>query len=186
MTNALRLPARDALIEAAFEVLGRDPSASLALVAEKAGVGRATLHRHFPTRDALMHALAKTAIAETDAACEEACENVQSAAQALELSLRALIPLGPRYGFLTREPVEYDPEISAEYDRQGEELRQLIEEAKREGALDTRCPTAWLLEAYDHLIFAGWEITRSGEATPKQAADLAWRTFTTGVGGQTP
>ena len=39
-----------ALLDAAAAVLAVDPSASLAEVAARAGLGRATLYRHFPTR----------------------------------------------------------------------------------------------------------------------------------------
>jgi len=41
----IRPQARDAIIEAAFQVFGRDPTASLADIAERAGVGRADRRR---------------------------------------------------------------------------------------------------------------------------------------------
>ena len=46
MPDSDRLSTRDALVEAAFTVFSRDPSAPLANVAKSAGVGRATLHRY--------------------------------------------------------------------------------------------------------------------------------------------
>lgn len=49
---------RDRLVEAAKEVLGKGgPDASLEAVAREAGVGIGTLYRHFPTRQALFHAV---------------------------------------------------------------------------------------------------------------------------------
>lgn len=49
---------RDRLIEAAKSILGRGgPGASLEAVAREAGVGIGTLYRHFPTREALFHAV---------------------------------------------------------------------------------------------------------------------------------
>ncbi|WP_109468445.1 TetR/AcrR family transcriptional regulator [Albibacillus kandeliae] len=49
---------RDLLIEAARDVLGQGgPQASLEAVARKAGVGIGTLYRHFPSREALFHAV---------------------------------------------------------------------------------------------------------------------------------
>ena len=51
---------RDRLIEAAKDVLGKGgPNASLEAVARQAGVGIGTLYRHFPTREALFHAVFK-------------------------------------------------------------------------------------------------------------------------------
>jgi AcrR family transcriptional regulator len=49
---------RAALIDAAFDTFcQRGLDAPLAAVARRAGVGTATLHRHFPTRDALVEAV---------------------------------------------------------------------------------------------------------------------------------
>ena len=184
MTNSTRMTAHDALIEAAFVVLSRDPSAPLSAVAEAAGVGRATLHRHFSGRDELVRALAQIAIAEMDAAAETACEDVQSAAEALQRTLEALIPLGDRYGFLANEPLEHDPAIRAENRRQRRETEAMVEAAKLEGVFDTNAPTAWIVRAYEYLLCAAWESVRAEDATTGQAADLAWRTLTSGLGGR--
>ena len=70
--NKIRPDTSAAIIEAAFEVFSANPSASLSVVADRAGVGRATLHRYFPGRRELMRALAKLAIEELDMAVEKA------------------------------------------------------------------------------------------------------------------
>ncbi|WP_345780906.1 helix-turn-helix domain-containing protein, partial [Gemmatimonas sp.] len=49
----IHISARDRIVEAAATVWAADPSATLDVVAQRAGVGRATLHRHFPSRAAL-------------------------------------------------------------------------------------------------------------------------------------
>ena len=183
MTVPVRMSSRDALIEAAFDVLSRNPSASLAEVAERAGVGRATLHRHFAGRDDLIRALAQTAIVEMDEAAEAACEGVDTYAEALRCTLEALIPLADRHGFLARERVDLDPVIQSEFERQNEEVHGMVEGAKKEGLLDRKTPTGWIARVYDQLLYAAWETVRAGDATPSQAADLAWRTFTSGLGG---
>lgn len=183
MKAPVRLSSEDALIEAAFALLAENPGASLAEIAERAGVGRATLHRHFSGRDDLIRALAHRAIEEMDAAAEAACANATSCSDALRRTLEALIPLGDRHGFLAREPVEDDPLISAEFDRQMRETREMAEAAKAEGVFDRNVPTAWIVQAYDHLLYAAWESVKAGETTATQAADLAWRTLTSGLGG---
>ena len=182
MTNPIRPSTRDAIVEAAFDVLSRDPSAALAQVAERAGVGRATLHRHFATREDLVRALALTAIEEMDAAAEAACADATSHEDAFRRMLTVLIPLGDRHGFLSREPVDDDPAIAAEFQRQTDETREMVEGAKAEGLFDPAVPTAWITQAFDHLLYAAWESVRAGEATHAQAADLAWRTLTHGLG----
>jgi AcrR family transcriptional regulator len=45
---------RDAILAAALEAFSETPAASLNAIAKTAGVGNATLYRHFPTREALV------------------------------------------------------------------------------------------------------------------------------------
>lgn len=184
MRNSIRPSTRDAIIDAAFAVLSKNPSAALADVAARAGVGRATLHRHFASRDALVRALAKIANKEMDEAVETACAGAASYSEVARLALQALIPLGDRYGFLALEPLDDDPDLRAAYEREQRETAEMIEAAKREGLFDRAVPTAWIVQAYDHLIYAGWESVKAGETTPDQAADLAWRTLVNGLGKQ--
>ncbi|MEM9838899.1 MAG: helix-turn-helix domain-containing protein [Pseudomonadota bacterium] len=180
----MRPSARDAIVDAAFDIFSRDPSASLAEVAQRAGVGRATLHRHFAGRDELVRALALIAIEEMDHAAEAACAGATSATEAFHRTLIALIPLGDRHGFLALEPIDDDPAIAAELARQQRETADMVEQAKLEGVFDTGIPTSWIIQAFDHLLYAAWESVKSDETTHQQAADLAWRTLTLGLGGK--
>ncbi|MEM8723944.1 MAG: helix-turn-helix domain-containing protein [Pseudomonadota bacterium] len=172
----------DAIIKAAFDLLTDDPAASLGQIAKHAGVGRATLHRYFSGREDLMLALCITAMREMDEAAEAACVDAGSYSDAVKLSLEALIPLGDRYRFLSRESVEDHPEIETEIERQQAETRAMVEGAKDEGLFAPSIPTDWIVQAYDHLLYAAWESVIADEATPKQAAALAWRTLTLGLG----
>jgi AcrR family transcriptional regulator len=51
------------IIAAAFELLTADPQASMAEIADRAGVGVASLYRRYPTRQALVHELCLKAMA---------------------------------------------------------------------------------------------------------------------------
>src|SRR5215212_3289677 len=53
------------ILDAAVEALASDPETSMAEVARRAGVVRATIYVHFSTREALIDALTPRAIAET-------------------------------------------------------------------------------------------------------------------------
>ncbi len=179
----IRPQTRDALIEAAFQVFSRDPAASLSDVAERAGVGRATLHRHFKGRDDLMIALALTALRELDEAVDQAVTDAPSYGEALRISIKVIIPLADRHSFLAREAVDHDPDVVAHYKEQEKSLVEAIAGAKGEGLFGKEVPTEWIAHAYDYLVYAGWELVRAGDATPAQAAELAWRTLTSGLGG---
>ena len=179
--HRIRPTAQRAIIEAGFETFSRKPGASLADVAACAGVGRATLHRHFRSRDDLMVALAHAAMAELNAAVEAATADVPTHADGLKQALVAIIPLADRQWFLAHEPVEQDPEIAAAYARDRTELAREIDAAKTEGAFARDVPTQWIAESYENLIYVAWTLVRNGDVTVTQAANLAWRTLTTGL-----
>ncbi len=181
--SKIRPDTREAIIEAAFQVFNETPGAKLEDVATRAGVGRATLHRHFSSRETLMIELGRQAVRELDAAVDQATEHAESYSQGLRLALAAMIPLAQRQWFLSHEPVDHDPEIARANEKGVEELKTAIENAKSEGAFDADVPTGWIVSAYENLTYAAWTMVRDGEATPSQAADLAWRTLTNGTGG---
>lgn len=183
--TSIRPGTRDAITEAAFEVFSEYPAASLGDVAKRAGVGRATLHRYFPGRPELMRALARIALSELQEAVEAAVAGAESYGEGLRLSIHAIVPLANRQWFLANEAPEADPATAEAYAASRAELLQDIEQAKSEGVFDAHVPTGWVAEAYENLIYAAWYLVRSGEATPKQAADLAWRTLSSGLKGGT-
>jgi AcrR family transcriptional regulator len=140
------------------------------------------LHRHFSSRKDLITDLAKIAMKEMDDAVETACANARTYSEVAEISLRVLIPLGNRYSFLELEDLNEDADLKRQIDEQQDETTDMINRAKREGLFDKSVPTAWIVQAYDHLLYAGWESVKAGETTPDQAADLAWRTLINGLG----
>ncbi|MEM9059151.1 MAG: helix-turn-helix domain-containing protein [Pseudomonadota bacterium] len=169
---------RTAVLNAAFEVLSAKPAATLAEIAIQANVGRATLHRHFRSREELLDALTRQAIEELNAAVEEATRDAHSHSEGLRLMLEAVIPLGARHWFLVFDPAEHEPDISELLRRVQEALRVEIDLARGEGLFDADMPTEWIVQAIDGLIYAAWTMIRREEATSKQAAALAWRTLT--------
>ena len=183
LMNQIRPETRDAIIEAAFLVFNETPAASLADVAARAGVGRATLHRYFAGRAELMRALAFAAMEELDRAIAEKTAGAATYEDGFRLALHAMVPLANRQWFLANEALDADPEIAAAYAAGQDEMRADIERAKAEGAFADDVPTEWIVTSYENLTYAAWSMVRAGEATPKQAADLAWRTLSQGLKG---
>ena len=52
------------IVEVAARLLGEDPHAGMAEVAAAAGISRATVYRHFTTREALIDAIRRQALAQ--------------------------------------------------------------------------------------------------------------------------
>lgn len=171
------------IIEAGFTVFSANTTATLADVAKEAGVGRATLHRHYAGRENLMAALAMVAMQELDDAIEAATKDAPSYTEALRLSLEAIIPLADRQMFLANEPLDHVPEVLDAYTQQLEETAEAVDAAKEEGGFDVSVPTAWIVQAIETLTYAAWTVVRDGDATPEEAAALAWRTLQSGLTG---
>lgn len=182
LMKTFRPSTQDAIIDAAFQLYRDNPAASLADIASLAGIGRATLHRHFSSRDDLLIELAKIATQELDTAANEAAEDAQTYTEAIRLILHAMVPLADRAWFLYREVVQDSNELQQDYRRQMHEMADLIDAAKQEGGLSADQPTLWIVHSFDALLFAAWEMVRTEEATATQAAQLAWQTFIHGVG----
>ena len=78
-----------AIIDAALEALAGDPDASMAEIARRAGVVRATIYMHFPTREALLDAVMENAVAQVAEATRAAEPTQGEPEEALQRVLRA-------------------------------------------------------------------------------------------------
>ena len=134
MTAPLNLRTGAAILETAAHLLA-EHDASMSEIATAAGVGRATLYRYYPTREALLAALAAQALDEIAERVADAGIEHATVAEGIERLARVLLTVGDRYVVLVRERVKPDKDDSDE--RLGKPLRYLFERGIREGALRT-------------------------------------------------
>ncbi|MET8760643.1 TetR/AcrR family transcriptional regulator [Lentzea sp. NPDC004782] len=164
------------LLQTATSVLLRDPTASLGDVAKAAGVGRTTLHKRFPTRSALIRALANDALDLVESALSQVDFEADDAIEDL---VTRLLVLEPRVSFLTRFPglekddvriLALDPPLLDLITRlQGSRLRRDL-------------PAWWILRTLQSGLYQAWEAIVAGRLAPLDAPRFVLTTLFEGVG----
>lgn len=184
-TAALRGRSGPPLLDVVAEVLVADPSASLAQVAEAAGIGRTTLHKHYATRDDLMRAVGHRAID----LWEEAVDSVAGDRDGdrdggLAALTAAMIRIGPQLAFLWRTPAfDHLADMGSRGLAVESRTRAVLTRAQQLGVLAAGTPDWWLLSTFYSLVYVAAESVRSGDLAPRDAPDLVLATFTRGLGG---
>jgi TetR/AcrR family transcriptional repressor of mexCD-oprJ operon len=151
---------RDRLLRAAADFLGRRPNATQDEIAAAVGVSRATLHRHFAGKPALMAALDALAVAEMRTALKTARLHDDSATEALRRLVAACQPVAPYLALLYSQSQELEVDQSmhgwADIDA---DITALFERGQRAGEFRPDLTAAWLTEAlYSLVAGAGWAI----------------------------
>ena len=177
----LRPSTRQAILDSAMDTFARNPGASLSEVATRAGVGRASLHRHFSSRADLIAAASKQCMDEIDAATAEALKDAHTARERLSRMLEAIVPLGDRYHFLVSETVD-DESVRKRYEDELDWLAHLVDDLKAEGVIAADAPRSWAVANIDAQVWLAWSEVAAGNLAPAHAADLALRTLLEGLG----
>jgi AcrR family transcriptional regulator len=177
-----RRTVRPSLLDVAAEVLVADPAASLAEVAEAAGIGRTTLHKHYATRDDLLCAVGHRAIDLWEQAVEGAggSDDADGGLQALTA---AMIPIGSQLAFLWRTPVfDHVGELDARWHAVEERCRDALKRVQGRGLLTADVPDWWLLQTFYSVVYVAAESVRAGQLASLDAPGLALGTFLRGLG----
>lgn len=173
---------RPSLLDVAARVLVADPAASLAEVAEAAGIGRTTLHKHYPTRDDLLRAVGDRAID----LWEEAVSGITAAEDpdgGLRAVTAAMIPIGPQLAFLWRTPVfDHISEIEARWCTVEAATLAILKRAQARGVIASGIPDWWLLRTFFSLVYVAAESVQSGHLAPLDAPGFTLSTFLHGIG----
>jgi AcrR family transcriptional regulator len=155
---------REAILTAAQVVLTSAPAATMQEVAEASGVGRSTLYRHFPDRDALVIALLERLLAESGAI---AAAHIADAAGKDPVEVLVAIGeeqsrLGDRYGFIERDEVRRHARGSAGRRVRIRRLRDFVRAGQAAGAIRDDLAAPWLVTMFGLAV---------GEASDRRAPD---------------
>jgi AcrR family transcriptional regulator len=152
---------RDELLRAAADFLGRRPNATQDEIATAVGVSRATLHRHFAGRVALMTALEDLAIAEMREVLAAVRLHEGSAADALRRLVTACEPVSPYLALMYSQSQELDMDTTiAAWDEVDTAITELFLRGQRDGEFRPELTAAWLTEAFYALVGGtAWSIS---------------------------
>ena len=165
------------IIESAFMAFTNDPRSSLADVARQAGVGRATLHRHFNGRGDLLDHMYLQALTEMDRITADVTSHCQSYGEALETMFKALVTQGHHLAFVMGQPEPQSTAIQSRLKQQHDELMNTLVACRQEGMFNKAINNSWIMTLFEHLIHAGWEWHSHSHSNLDQAADQAWAAF---------
>jgi AcrR family transcriptional regulator len=175
---------RPPLLDVAAEVLVADPAASLAEVAEAAGIGRTTLHKHYATRDDLLRAVGHRAVDLWQQALAQVADGPDGGLRALSTSM---VVVGSQLGFLWRTPALHrDQALKQRSDAMQDATLAVLRRAQDRGALDPATPDWWLLDTFFSLIYVAAESVADGDLAANDAPGLVTRTFLRGIGAPAP
>ncbi|MEX3106905.1 MULTISPECIES: TetR/AcrR family transcriptional regulator [unclassified Streptomyces] len=159
---------RDHVLRTAAALLTRKATATMDEVAKAAGIGRATLHRHFAGRDALVRALEAHGIEECETALDAARLDEGTAEDALRRLVRELEPSAALMAFLYTENQLFEGEgLNEGWARIDERVAALFRRGQLAGEFRIDLAPTWLTEAlYGLLASAAWMV-QCGKSAPK-------------------
>ncbi|MFI9567527.1 TetR/AcrR family transcriptional regulator [Streptomyces rishiriensis] len=159
---------RDHVLRSAAALLTRKSTATMDEVAKGAGISRATLHRHFAGRDALVRALEALGIAECESALEAARLDDGPASDAVRRLIAATESAAGLLAFLYTENQLFEGEEQHEgWTRIDDRISALFRRGQLSGEFRIDLTPAWLTEALFGLLASGVWMVQSGKGAPK-------------------
>jgi AcrR family transcriptional regulator len=160
------------ILDAAVDALASDPEASMAEIARRAGVVRATIYVHFPTREALLDAVTHRAIAEVAQIIDAAKPDHGPPAEALARVVAATWQRLGRYHALVAINTQQHAhaELRQRHSSVLATLQPLIERGQADGTFRADVPAAWHLSMLMALMHAASGELGAGRVTDADAA----------------
>lgn len=168
--SGTRARTRRAILDAAVQVLSKDPGASLGDVAAAAAVGRTTLHRYFHERSDLLAAISADTLEQIATATGKARLDEGTGSQALDRLCQEYFELGDVLMLAFTEPQlltgsDWDAETDAD-----RAVLRTIERGHADGTVDPGLSAAWILAALWSLLFGAWQHNRDEDDVSRHDA----------------
>jgi AcrR family transcriptional regulator len=157
----------------------------MAGVAAAAGVSRQTVYAHYPSREALLAAVAERALARTLATIDAAQPEQGPPVEALERLIWAWWDSIEPNARLLQALVAAFPDVEGIHDFHApiiERLVALVRRGQRSGDFDERLPVAWATAAFLGLMHAAAHEVAAGRLSAEEAGRALRRTVPRALG----
>jgi TetR/AcrR family transcriptional regulator, mexCD-oprJ operon repressor len=162
----------DRIIEAAIGCLSANADASMADIARRAKVVRATIYAHFPTRESLIDAVTHHAIADTTrvivSAEPDRGEPVPALARVISATWRKL---GRYHALVAINSALPHEELHHRHGSVLAELQPLIERGQKAGVFRPEVPAAWHLATLLALVHSASSELSAGRISEDDVED---------------
>jgi AcrR family transcriptional regulator len=181
---------REDILGAAQRQLNRDAGSSMAVVAKAAGVGRATLHRHFASREALLTEIGtrsldrwESRLRDRDVAATGASGDAARIAACLHGLVADFVADADDFGFaLTDSYMCTEPALKRRADLLFEQEIAFYAAAQAAGVLRADVPARWVGHSMYGQLIAARDALRDGDVARRDLDALVLSTFLTGSG----
>ena len=162
-----------AILDAGLEALASDPDSSMSEIARRAGVVRATIYVHFPTRTALLDAVMEHATAQVVEAMRGAEPQRGEPVEALQRVLRATWrQLAQFHGLLALNTARLSAEeLHRRHVPMLDQIEPLIERGQKDGVFRSDLPVSWHLAMLRAIAHAASAEVRSGRIGKSEVED---------------
>ncbi|MFF4245282.1 TetR/AcrR family transcriptional regulator [Streptomyces sp. NPDC001822] len=172
---------REQVLRSAAALLSRRSTATMDEVARAAGIGRATLHRHFAGRDALVGALEDLGIREFESALDSARLDEGTAEDGLRRLIAHIEPGAALLSFLVTENQLFEgDDVNEGWSRLDARVSAFFRRGQERGEFRIDLTPAWLTEALYGLIGSCAWAVRTGRVA---AQDFTHMTVELLLGG---
>ncbi|WP_162907484.1 TetR/AcrR family transcriptional regulator, partial [Allorhizocola rhizosphaerae] len=176
--SGARARTRQAILNAAIEVLARNQGASLGDIATAAEVGRTTLHRYFADRAELIAAVGEETLARLNRATERARLGEGTGGDAIRRLCQEYFELGDLLSLMFAEPGLLTGPEWTEMGTCDPEFVAVVERGYHDGTIDPELPAEWIQNIIWAQLYSGWSYQRETAAPRYEVLRLILRTIT--------
>lgn len=153
----------------------------MAQVAQAAGLARATLYRHFSTRQELFAAMRAEALVRAAEAITASRLDEGTPLEGLRRAVEALASLGVRFRALIVEGADLDATFLQQRAEVLAPLQAVVRRGQEAGLIRSDLPPEWVVIAMASMLVAAVRASADTGFGDGQVADLVFGTLTSGI-----